>query len=170
MKKRLSTSASQDNIEQLLLMLQTAPEQLRRMQERLSPVQLEAPLAPGEWSPRRIMAHLLNCEARGADPIYRALLLPQPLLPRIHAERDWGKLMRYEQFDFGEMLTYFSFRRRVLLGLLRNLDENGWARAVRREGKQRPETVYYLARGLATHESEHLQHLADKLGLSDCSS
>lgn len=166
MAKRISTQATPENIASTLDMLADVPDQLAELGERLSAEKLEQPIATGERSPRRILAHILNCEARASDAIYAALLLRAPLIPRIHPERDWGKLLRYEQFPYDELLGYFRFRRAVLLGVLRSLGEKGWARNIREQGKQRRETVYLLARGTALHETEHIQDIKRKLTLS----
>ena len=69
-------------------------------------------------------------------------------MPRIHAERDWGALMRYEAFEIDALMTYFEFRRAALLQILRDLSRPQWERSVRREGVKRRESVYYCAREL----------------------
>ncbi len=166
MAKRISTEATPENIAIALDLLAGVPDQLAELGERLSPEKLEQPIAAGERSPRRVLAHILNCEARASDAIYAALLLRAPLVPRIHPERDWGKLLRYEQFNYDDLLDYFRFRRRVLLGVLQGLSEKRWARNIRQEGKQRRESVYLLARGAALHEAEHIQDIKRKLALS----
>ena len=166
MAKRLSTAASAENIASALELLAHMPDQLAGLAQRLPQKQLEQPIAAGERSPRLVLVHLLNCEARASDAIYAALLLRDPLVPRIHPERNWGKLMRYEQFGYADLLDYFRFRRQVLLGVLRALSAEQWARSIRQAGKQRRETVYLLARGAAMHETEHIQDIMRKLALS----
>ncbi|MCY4021235.1 MAG: DinB family protein [Chloroflexi bacterium] len=166
MAKRISTEATPENIASALDMLASVPDQLAELRELLPPEKLEQPIAADERSPRRVLVHLLNCEARASDAIYSALLLRTPLVPRIHPERDWGKLMRYEQFNYDDLLDYFRFRRQVLLGVLRGLNEKGWARDIQEKGKQRRESVYLLARGTALHEMEHIQDIKRKLALS----
>lgn len=165
MTKRISTEATPENIAIALNLLASVPEQLAELQERIPPDKLEQPMAAGERSPRRVLVHILNCEARASDAIYSALLLRAPLVPRIHPERDWGKLLRYEQFNYDDLLDYFRFRRQVLLSVLQGLNEQRWARKIRQEGKQRQESVYLLARGAALHETEHIQDLERKLAL-----
>ena len=117
----------------------------------------------GEWSPRRILAHIVNCEARAAEAICHALLLAEPPYQRIHAERDLGKLMRYQQYSFVELLTYFSFRRRTLLFVLDGLKPQQWLRTFHAVGRQGPDTVYGMVRGTAIHETRHIEHIAETL-------
>ena len=84
-------------------------------------------------------------------------------MARIHAERQWGKLLRYESFDLPDLFAYFSFNRRALLNVLGGLTPAQWERTAQPEGKKRKESVYYAARGLCVHEYGHLEDLAGKM-------
>ena len=132
---------------------------MRALSCGLNEAELTTPLGAGERSFKRDLTHLIYCAERGADPIHHALLLQDAFMPRIHAERDWGALMRYEAFEIAALMAYFEFRRAALLGILHGLSQAQWARSVRREGVRRRESVYYCARGLAIHELGHLEGL-----------
>ena len=160
--KRLKTQPSPERIALILEALALASPRLQALSQGLSDAQLRTPLGEGERSFKRNLTHLNYCAERGSDHIHHALLLDKPHMPRIHAERDWGKLMRYEAFAVPELLAYFDFRRRALLGILRGLSDEQWTRTVRREGVKREESVYYAARGLCLHELAHLEDLASK--------
>ena len=97
--------------------------------------------------------------ALSSEAIYLALLVKEPELAPIHAERDLGKLLRFERLPWADLLGYFKVRRAVLLGVLEGLKAAQWARVVREAGKQRKESVYWRARGLALHEAEHVGEL-----------
>ncbi len=162
--KRLSTQPSAERIALLLNVLAAAPVRLRGLSRGLTEADLTTPLGAGERSFKRDLTHLIYCAERGADHIHHALLRKEAIMPRIHAERDWGALMRYEAFDFAELMAYFVFRRTALLRILHSLSPQQWERTVRREGVKRVESVYYSARGLCLHELDHLEDLAHKLG------
>ncbi len=161
--KRLSTTASAELIEIVLDVLAAAPASLRDLSKGLPDEELTRPLGQGERSFKRDLTHLIYCAERGTIPIYYALTAREPLMARIHAERQWGKLLRYEAFDLPDLIAYFTFNRRALLNVLRGLRPQQWERAVQPEGKQRKESVYYAARGLCVHEYGHLEDLAGKL-------
>lgn len=165
MQKAISTDLTPENILAVLTLLEESPGKLARLAENLSPEQLKLPLGPGERSISGILVHLLHCEALTAGSITLALLKPEPLLHKLHPERDLGKLLRLDQFSYPELLAYFSFRRKVLLTLLQSLTGKQWARPVREEGKQRQESVYWRARGQALHELDHLDDIESKLQL-----
>jgi hypothetical protein len=163
MKKSISTELTSANIAKVLAIIAEAPAKLASLSKLVPPDQLHQPLGDGERSVIDTAAHLLNTEARSADAIYPALLTNEPLMHDIHAERDWGNLMHYEQYPLPDLLAYYTFRRTVMMRVLNGLTEAQWARVIRQEGKQRKESVYWQARGLALHELEHLTDLESKL-------
>lgn len=160
MNKTIPTEQTPDNIGRVLAILAAKPEALAAYAGGRSDGQLRQPLGPGGRSFAETVAHLINTEWRTTESITLALLTDEPLLPAVHAERDYGKLLRHDLMPAAESLAYFRYRRAVLLRLLSSLTEAQWARAVREESKQRRESIYRLARGMALHERTHLANLA----------
>lgn len=163
-KKSVSTKISPANIAAIMDILAETPVQIERWGAALSSDGLHQPIGPGERSLTEVLAHLINCEARTADAIYLALLVDQPMLHNIHPERQWGMLLGHALVEFADLMGYFKFRRMILMRVLSSLTDSQWQRVVREEGKQRQESVYWLARTLALHELEHLTDLQVKLG------
>ncbi len=163
MKKLISTAQTDANIRAVMQLLAETPEKLAALHGQVAEQTLREPLAPGERTVTEVLAHLINTEALSSEAIYLALLLEEPLLPGIHAERDLGKLLRFDLLTFQELLDYFRLRRTVLLRVLESLTKEQWSRCVRENGKQRRESIYWRARGLALHELEHIQDLESKL-------
>jgi hypothetical protein len=165
MKKSVSTDLTKSNIVKVIdLLADTAPK-LESLCQRLTGEQFRQPLGAGERSLTEDLAHLIHSEARTSEAIYLALLLDEPLLPDIHSERDWGKLLRYDLLSFSDLLAYFKIRRSVLLRVLTSLTDEQWTRSMRESGKKRQESVYWRARTLAMHELDHLTDLQKKLDL-----
>jgi hypothetical protein len=164
MKKSISTEMTTENISKVMELLTSTPQALFTLSQGFTPPAQTQPLKAGERSFIEIVAHILNCDERTTESIYAALLLNEPLILDIHPERQWGKLLRYEQFAAAELLTYFTFRRKALLRVLEELTEAQWARGIREMGKQRKESVYWRARGQALHEAEHLAQIETRFG------
>jgi hypothetical protein len=163
MKKSVSTDLTKANIAKVTELLADTPVKLESLQKGLTGAQLHQPLGPGERSFTEDLAHLIHSEARTSEAIYLALLVDEPLLPDIHSERQWGKLLRFDLLSFHELVDYFKIRRAVLLRVLVSLTEEQWGRVIREAGKQRKESVYWRARALAMHELDHLTDLQKKL-------
>jgi len=163
MKKVISTEQTNANIAKVQELLADLPVQLESLSKALSAEQLLQPLGAGERTFTEDLAHLIHSEARTSEAIYLALLLDEPLVPDIHSERQWGKLLRFDLLPFHELLDYFKLRRVVLLRVLHSLNEEQWTRSIREQGKKRKESVYWRARSLAMHELDHLTDLQTKL-------
>ena len=163
MKKAISTDLTTTNIANVMEVLTKTPSQLEILSQPLSEEQLRLPLGKGERSFTEDLAHLIHTEARSSEAIYLALLVEEPLLPDVHPERQWGKLLRYDLLPFPDLLSYFKLRRRVLLRILTSLSESQWKRTIRESGKKRQESVYWRARTIAMHELDHLTDLREKL-------
>jgi DinB superfamily len=159
MKKSISTDLTPENITLVMQMLGGASDRLDRYAKSHSAKQLTTPLGKGERRPTEVLAHILHCEARSSEAILLALTSDEPELTRVHPERDFGKLVRYDLQPFAELVEYFRFRRAVLMRVLEGLTPAKWVRVVREPGKARKESVYLLARGQATHEEVHLAEL-----------
>jgi hypothetical protein len=162
-KKTISTGLTAANIARVMELLAETPAHLEGLSKSLSDEQLRQPLGAGERSFTENLAHMINTEARSSEAIYLALLTDKPVVPDIHPERQWGKLLRYDLLSFYELLAYFKLRRVVLLRVLDSLTEEQWTRSIREAGKNRQESVYWRARTIAMHELEHLTDLQSKL-------
>ena len=160
---KISTELTSENITKIMDLLTQSPVRLEALSKSVPAEKFRQPLGKGERTPVEVMAHMLNTEARSSEMIYQALLLDEPFFADIHPERDWGKLLRLDLLEFPELLNYFNVRRKVLLRVLSNVKEKDWARAVREEGKQRKESVYWRARNIVMHELDHLGDLEKKL-------
>ena len=159
MKKAISPEQTESNIAEVLHLLSETPSHLERLSKDLPEQPLYQPIAPGERSFHQVLTHLINCESRSFEIIALALSKTAPVFTPLHPERDFGKLYQFEQQPFPDLLAYFKLRRAVLLPVLTSLNDQKWARGVQQEGKQRKESVYWQARGLALHEWEHMQDL-----------
>ena len=164
MKKAISTELTDTNIAKVLEVLAETPARLESLSKGISEEQLCQPLGAGERSFTEDLAHLIHTESRSSEAIYLALLLKEPLVPDIHPERQWGKLLRFDLLPFSELLVYFKVRRVVLLRVLASLPEPQWRRSIREAGKKRQESIYWRARTIAMHELDHLSDLQNKLG------
>ena len=163
MNKAITSDQTPANIAKVLEILTESPVRLESLSKSVSAEKFSQPLGKGERTPTEVLAHVINGEARSSEMIYQALLVNEPFFADIHPDRNWGKLLRFDLLEFSELLAYFTIRRKVLLRVLSGLKEKDWARAVREEGKQRKESVYWRARTIAMHELDHLGDLERKL-------
>jgi hypothetical protein len=164
MKKAISTDLTTSNITQVIDLLAGVPDRLESLSSLFPDGGHTKPLGSGERTFTEDLAHMVNVEARSSEAIFLALLADEPEIHNIHAERQYGKLLRHDLLTHHELLTYFRVRRTTLMRVLRSLKVKDWSRTLREPGKQRRESVYWRTRGLAMHELDHLTDLEKKLG------
>lgn len=162
MKKGISTDLTSANITKVMDVLAATPAKLESLSGSLPEERLRQPLEAGERSFTEDLAHLIHTEDRSSEAIYLALLMEEPLIPDVHPEREWGKLLKFDLLPFSDLLAYFKLRRAVLLRVLTALREEQWSRAIREKGKKRKESIYWRARTIAMHELDHLSDLENK--------
>jgi hypothetical protein len=164
MVKSISTESNPANQVIICQLLESAPSRLAADCDGIAEAQARHSAEAGERTLVEIVAHLLNVEARSSEIIFHALILNEPLVPAIHPEHDWGALAHYDRLQLADLLVYFRLRRAVLIPVLSGLSAKQWDRRIREPGKQRQESVYWRARGLALHEQEHLAEIETRFG------
>ena len=161
-KLKIDTEFSMANAMVIQQILSESPAKMADLSRQLSRDQLSQPLGEGERSYLQTVVHIINCEARVTENIYAALLLKEPHVLKIHPERQYGQLLRFEQFPLADLIAYFKLRRAALSRVLTELTERRWKHVIVEASKQRRESVYLLCRGMALHEYQHILDLEFK--------
>jgi len=147
-------------IEQLLTMLAETPLRLADLTAGLSPAQLLAPLEPGEWSARDVLAHLRACSDMWGKYIVVILSQDRPTFKAVNPTT-WIKQTNYRQLEIQASLHAFAAQRDELLVVLKPLAPEAWSRmaTVMTAGKPRERTVYTYAQWLANHERMQIKQI-----------
>jgi len=123
----------------------------------LTDEQLRAPLAPEEWSPADVLAHLRAADDIQSIRVYMILARDEPPLPAFD-ERVWAEVAGYLTLHPRASLDIY-FRRRVELAhMLRGTAPANFNRAGIHETLGRL-TLQALLENLASHDEEHVVQL-----------
>ncbi len=124
----------------------------------LTPEQLDAPHAPGKWSPREIAAHLADCELAFSFRL-RQTLVGEPGYPATLQPFDqhaWAQ--RYAAYDLPSALELFRAARGWNLKLIGGLSEADFERiAVHAERGE--VTFRWQIELMAGHDLNHLRQV-----------
>jgi hypothetical protein len=147
-------------VEQILAMLAAMPSRLADLTEGLSPAQLLASPAPGEWSARDVLAHLRACSDMWGKCIVQILNEDRPTIKAVNPTT-WIKQTNYLEQEFKPSLQAFTNQRAGLLAVLEPLTPDAWSRlaTVTGAGKPLERTVYTYAQWLANHERSHIKQV-----------
>lgn len=124
----------------------------------LAPEQIEAPIAPGKWSPREIVAHLADCELAHSFRLRQTLAAPtgSPAFLQPFDQDAWAQ--RYAEYDAPAALELFRTTRGWNLKLIGALSQADLERPA-----HHPErgdlTVQTLLETMAGHDLNHLVQL-----------
>ncbi|MBP6786414.1 MAG: DinB family protein [Candidatus Promineofilum sp.] len=146
--------------EEILARLAEGPLRLAQLTAGLSPGQLTAPPAPGEWSARDVLGHLRACADMWGRYIALILSEDRPTFKAVNP-RTWIRQTDYLELAFRPSLAAFTAQRADLLAVLTPLPAGGWSRSatVTGAGKPRERTVYAYAEWLASHERSHVRQI-----------
>jgi len=146
----------------ILQALESGPDAIAAALAGHDEADLGRPPAPGEWSVREALEHVLFAEQLFAERVGRLLGEDEPDLAgrAVWAETtasDEGSVRSGE--SAGVMFERYSDLRRATVEQLRDLDAAGWRRAGRHAGGGRV-TVLSQAAYFARHQASHMAQIA----------
>ena len=123
--------------DEIVSLLDSGPGRVAELVAGLSAAQLATPPAPGDWSVRDIVAHLLACDDVWGAAIARIAAEEHPTIKAMNP-RTWIAQTDYFSRPFDALWSAYAAQRAALVALLRALPPEGWARAGTRVGAWRP--------------------------------
>ena len=151
-------------VEQILTMLRETPQRIATLTADLTPAQLHAAPAQGEWSANDVLAHLRACADVWGDCMATIIAEDAPAY-RAVSPRTYIRETDYPEQPFHPSLRAFRTQRAELVRVLEQLAPEEWARAATVKapaGRVYEYSVHYYARRLARHERGHLKQF-DKI-------
>lgn len=146
-------------VEQILTILRETPQRIPALTADLTPAQLHAAPAQGEWSANDVLAHLRACADVWGNCMATIIAEDAPAYPAV-SPRTYIKETDYPEQQFQPSLRAFTTQRAELVRVLERLGPEGWTRAATVSvpgGKVYEYSVHYYARRLALHEQGHLK-------------
>jgi uncharacterized damage-inducible protein DinB len=138
--------------EELLPLLQAQPAALAELLVYLTDAQATHPLAPGKWSVKQVLIHLIDCERVFA---YRALAIArgeQQALPSFEQD-DYVANAHVASRSVADLLAEHAAQRAATIALLAGISPTVHAATGTVAG--RPVSVRALAWVIAAHETHH---------------
>jgi uncharacterized damage-inducible protein DinB len=148
---------------EIIDILRTTVERLRRATATLSEDDLAAEPVPGEWSVGYIIAHLRAAEDVLGDQMIRIVREDQPAWRHL-SPREYMRRTDYANWPVGPALDELAQHRARLLTDLEPLPAGAWQRTARvtdAPGKVVDHTLRFYGDWLAAHEREHLAQISE---------
>lgn len=137
--------------------LRRTPDALRRACARLTEAELSRREAPGKWSIRHVLRHLVDSEIVWAWRLRLALAQDRPTLTGFDQDA-WADRLGYDEADAATSRTEFAILRSSNLGLLERVSSADLQRVALHE-ERGEESVAHMARLYAGHDLLHLRQI-----------
>jgi len=145
--------------EEILPVLRAQPDDLDVLLDRVTPDRETYRYAEGKWSIREIVGHLIDGERVFG---YRLLCIARGESQNLPGfdQNDYMLTAPYDRIDLEDLLAEFRLVRLANLAMLRNLDEEAWARLGTANDNQ--VSVRALAFIMAGHVRHHMGVLKER--------
>ncbi len=130
-----------------------APETLSRFTES----EAAAPTAPGRWSRKEILGHLLDSAANNHHRFVRAQIQDELTMPG-YAQEAWVSTQHYQDRSWSELLAFWISYNRHLLHLMDTAPEDRRRNPCRIAGGD-PVTLEFLMIDYVSHLKHHLEQM-----------
>ncbi len=130
-----------------------SPDRWAGLLARLDPSQVNAPLAPGKWSVREVLAHLADCEVAFGFRLRQALAEPHHVIQPFDQDA-WAA--KYSAYDAESGLALFTAMRRWNLLLLGTVTTGEFHKPVTHP-ERGAMTFRTIVETMAGHDLNHLE-------------
>ena len=145
-----------DLLERFQSVLERATGKLARIGETESAV----PLAPGKWSRKQILGHLIDSAANNHQRFVRAQLEPRLEFPG-YAQEQWVEAQNYQEETWGYLVGCWAGYNRHLLHVIAQIPAEK-LKHVCVIGGGEPVTLEFLAKDYLRHLEQHLDQITGK--------
>lgn len=143
---------------ELLDVYRATPQTLRALVQGVDEERARERPDEDSWSIVEVVAHLADAEANAYERVRRMLAEDNPTFEG-YDEQEWARARNYRAMHFGTALRRFEEHRAAQIGLLEQLDSDGWERPAR-HNQLGAITVSSITAHMTAHDAIHLAQIA----------
>jgi DinB superfamily len=145
-----------ETVERLRALLEQIPARLEALTDT------EAAAAPGKWSKKQVLGHLIDSASNNHQRFVRAQLAT-PLKSPAYAQNDWVATQAYASETWSDLVRLWTSYNLHLLHVISNIPEEKSGHLCR-IGEGKPVTLSFLAEDYVAHMEHHLAQILDAEG------
>lgn len=142
---------------QSLIVLQELIDRLPARLQALPSDKVEHKPAPGAWSAKEELGHLLDSAANNHQRIVRTQLEDNPAMPNYDGDA-WVALHRYQDRDWHSLIERWAALNRQLLAAAEAVPDSAWSRTCT-IADSKPLTLQFVFDDYIDHMVQHLRHM-----------
>lgn len=149
---RKSTDNTQASLENLEHILNTIPARLKAYTKE----EFSTPPAPGKWSRKQIIGHLIDSATNNHHRFVRAQFDEKPTI--LYDQEKWNQHGFYEQMDGDHLISFWELYNRHLIELIRRIPSDLLQReCLMDDGSTK--TIAWLFDDYVRHMEHHLKQI-----------
>lgn len=141
------------SVHKLEQIIRVVPNRLLCLSDASSSIQP----APGKWSPKQELGHLIDSAANNHQRIVRSQLEDRPRLRGYNGDV-WVLFHAYQQREWRELVGLWRSLNRQLVRAAESISDDGWARTCTIDDSQ-PLTIRFIVDDYVVHLLHHLAHI-----------
>jgi hypothetical protein len=141
-----------DELESVL----SAADSLRKISEEKASLRP----APGKWSPKEILGHLIDSAANNHQRFVRLQLSKSIDLPG-YQQDDWVRLQHYQDHTWSEIVDLWKLYNRHLAVVVRHLDPNALKNVWKTPSGSEVD-LEFIARDYIAHMRHHVEQILSR--------
>ena len=132
----------------------------------VSDAEASQPCAPGHWSKKEILGHLIDSAANNHQRFVRAALDGSYRGPG-YAQNDWVRIHGYRQMPWKNLLSTWYSCNSLLARLIANIPENKLDADCFIGSAELPDTLEFVIGDYVLHMQHHIDHLLQRQSITE---
>jgi hypothetical protein len=135
----------------------------------VSETQSAAPRAPGKWSPREVLGHLIDSASNNHQRFVRARFQENLVFPG-YVQDEWVRHQNYREEPWADLVELWRLYNQHIARVMDEIPEELWGRETREHTFDRilmnavpagePATLEHLRRDYVAHLQHHVEQIA----------
>ena len=116
--------------------------------------------APGKWSKKELLGHLIDSAANNHHRFIKAQFLPEPLFVEGYAQNDWVRIQNYNEKDTEQLVNLWKVYNEHILFIMQNTPEKNLQIKIKAEDPfENADTLLLLMKDYVDHMDHHLKQI-----------
>lgn len=125
-----------------------------------SEAELRRKPAPGKWSKKELLGHLIDSAANNHHRFIKIQFLSSPLFVEGYAQNDWVRIQNYNEKDTQQLVNFWKIYNEHILYIMQNTpEENLNIKIIAEDAFENADTLFFLMKDYVDHMDHHLKQI-----------